>query len=128
MCAICNGPCSLYLVRERAQSTEPAPDNLEVTITMTEYNFTLTFVRQQPAGPRTFKVSGPKADAVRTLAIAGGLTRKQIAEQAACSVSRVAEVLWGLDYDGIAYDVPAKAAPVANQAAIDAAILADAAE
>jgi hypothetical protein len=95
---------------------------------MTEYNFTMTFVREQPAGPRTFKVSGPKADAVRELAIVGGLSRKDIAARVGCSVSRVAEVLWGLDYDGIAYDVPAKSAPVADQAAIDAAILADAAE
>lgn len=93
--------------------------------------FSAKFVRVQgPASGegRLFAVTGPKADIVRRLAIRGGFTRKQIAELAQCSVSRVAEVLWGLDHDGIAYDVARKAAPAPSQADVDAAILADAAE
>lgn len=77
---------------------------------------------------RTFAVTGPKADVIRRLAIRGGFTRKQIADLAGASVSRVAEVLWGLDHDGIAYSVARKAAPAPSQADVDAAILADAAE
>lgn len=69
-------------------------------------DLTMKFVREQAAGPRTFSVSGPKADAVRALIFADqGLTRKQISELVGCSVSRVAEVVWGLEYDEI--DFPA---------------------
>ena len=103
-------------------------DIMTSTITGDEIAFTGIFTRHQAAGPRKFNVRGPKAARVRELAVAGGFTRKQIAELAGCSVSRVAEVLWGLDVDGTEYDVPAKAAPVATQAEVDAAILADAAE
>lgn len=68
------------------------------------------FVRVQPAGPREFVVSGKKADAVRWLIFADqNLTRKQIAALATCSVSRVGEVVWGLQHDGIQFPaIPTK--------------------
>jgi hypothetical protein len=88
------------------------------------------FVRVQPKGAREFVVSGPKADAIRRLIFADqGLTRKQIALLANASVSRVGEVVWGMEHDGIAFPaIPLKAAPVAAPADEDAAVLADAAE
>lgn len=53
---------------------------------------------------RLFSVSGPKADTVRSLVMADWqLTRKEIAELAACSVSRVGEVVWGLQHDAIEF-------------------------
>jgi hypothetical protein len=62
------------------------------------------FVRHQPIGAREFVVSGPKADAIRRLIFADlGLTRKQISLLADCSVSRVGEVVWGLQFDGIEF-------------------------
>jgi hypothetical protein len=86
------------------------------------------FVRQQPKGAREFVVSGPKADAIRRLIFANlGLTRKQIALLANASVSRVGEVVWGLEHDAIEFPtIPLKATPVADtQADEDAALLAD---
>jgi redox-regulated HSP33 family molecular chaperone len=68
-----------------------------------------SFVKVQPAAEsgRKFIVSGAKADAVRLLIFAeSGLTRKQIAALCDCSVSRVGEVLWGLDADGVEYVAP----------------------
>lgn len=103
-------------------------DIMTSSITGDEIAYTGVFVRDQAAGPRKFNVRGPKAARVRELAVAGGFTRKQIAELAGCSVSRVAEVLWGLDYDGTEYEVLTKATPAVSQAEVDAAILADAAE
>jgi hypothetical protein len=62
------------------------------------------FVRVQPKGAREFVVSGRKADAIRTLIFADlGLTRKQIALLANASVSRVGEVVWGLQHDAIEF-------------------------
>lgn len=90
--------------------------------------FTGIYTRLQPAGYRKFNVRGPKADAIRELALVGGLSRKQIATQVGCSVSRVAEVLWGLAHDNVEVNVPSKAAPTVSPAELDAAILADAAE
>lgn len=56
--------------------------------------------------PRIFAVTGPKADKVRSLIFADlGLTRKEIAHYADCSVSRVGEIVWGLQHDDI--DFPA---------------------
>ena len=100
------------------------------TITGDEIAFTGVFTRVQAAGPRKFNVRGPKAASVRELVVAGGHSRKDIAQLAGCSVSRVAEVVWGLDYDGTEYPaIPARSqAPAADAAAVDAAILADAAE
>lgn len=67
-------------------------------------DFSAKFVRNQPAGPREFNVAGRKADAVRTLIFADlGYTRKQIALIADCSVSRVGEVVWGLEHDKIEF-------------------------
>lgn len=89
------------------------------------------FVKQQPAGAREFVVSGPKADAVRRLIFADlGLTRKQISLIAGCSVSRVGEVVWGLEHDAIEFPaIPLRAAaPEASPADVDAAILTDANE
>jgi hypothetical protein len=89
------------------------------------------FVRMQPKGAREFVVSGPKADAVRRLIFADlGLTRKQISLVANCSVSRVGEVVWGLEHDGIEFPtIPLRAkAPEADAAAADADVLADADE
>lgn len=70
----------------------------------------LTMKFRRPQGPaagpegREFSVSGPKADAVRALIFADqGLTRKQISELAQCSVSRVSEVVWGLEYDRVEF-------------------------
>src|SRR5215510_6090387 len=103
-------------------------DTIQIMADGSELTFTGIFVRVQNAGARKFNVRGAKANAVRELAIAGGMTRRQIADAASCSVSRVAEVLWGLDHDGIAYDVPAKAAAAPTQADADAALLADVAE
>lgn len=60
---------------------------------------------------REFAVSGPKADKVRALIFADlGLTRKQISELVDCSVSRVAEVVWGLEHDGVEFpEIPLRA-------------------
>ncbi len=53
---------------------------------------------------RLFKVTGPKADRVRRLIFADlSLTRKQIAELSLCSVSRVGEIVWGLEFDKIEF-------------------------
>jgi hypothetical protein len=89
------------------------------------------FVRHQPKGAREFVVSGPKADAIRRLIFADlGLTRKQIALLANASVSRVGEVVWGMEHDQIVFPtIPLRAqAPEASQADQDADVLADAAE
>jgi len=65
-----------------------------------------TFVRSQNAGDREFNVRGPKAAAIRKLVFAGvELTRLEIAALANASVSRVGEVVWGLEHDGV--DFPA---------------------
>lgn len=71
----------------------------------------MKFVKRQTAGDRTFMVSGPKADKVRALIFAGlELTRKEIAGLADCSVSRVGEVVWGLEHDGIEFpEIPLRA-------------------
>jgi hypothetical protein len=62
------------------------------------------FVRNQPAGLREFVVSGPKADAIRLLIFADrGYSRKRIAALTGASVSRVGEVVWGLQHDAVAY-------------------------
>lgn len=73
------------------------------------------FVRHQPKGAREFVVSGRKADAIRTLIFADlGLTRKQIALLANASVSRVGEVVWGLQHDGIEFpEIPLREKPQA---------------
>ena len=86
------------------------------------------FTRVQPKGAREFVVSGPKASRIRTLIFADlGLTRKQISLLANASVSRVGEVVWGLEHDGIAFPaIPLKAAPQVVPADDD--ILQDAAE
>ena len=89
------------------------------------------FVRVQPKGAREFVVSGPKADAVRRLIFADqGITRKQIALLANCSVSRVGEVVWGLEHDGIEFPaIPLRPqAPAETAADQDANVLADVAE
>jgi hypothetical protein len=68
--------------------------------------FSAKFTKEQNAGPRVFVVTGPKADKVRKLIFADrGLTRKEIATIANCSVSRVGEVVWGLENDEL--DFPA---------------------
>lgn len=92
--------------------------------------YTEVYVRMQAAGPRKFNVRGPKADIIRRAALVGGYTRKQMAELAGASVSRVAEVLWGLDHDGITYDVAKTStkSTTPSPARVDADILADAAE
>lgn len=80
----------------------------EVTEVTVPEGLSMSFVKVQPARPegRPFIVSGAKAEAVRWLIFADqGLTRKQIAELATCSVSRVGEVVWGLEHDGV--DFPA---------------------
>ena len=65
-----------------------------------------TFVRTQNAGDREFNVRGPKAAAIRSLIFAGvELTRLELAALAGASVSRVGEVVWGLEHDGV--DFPA---------------------
>ena len=66
--------------------------------------FSEVYHRLQPAGNRKFVVSGPKADAVRVLIFADRkLTRKAIATLCGCSVSRVGEVVWGLEQDAISF-------------------------
>ena len=84
-------------------------------------DLTMKFVREQNAGPRTFAVSGPKADAVRALIFADmKLTRKQIAELAGCSVSRVAEVVWGLEYDSVEFpEIPLRAEKPASETPVE---------
>lgn len=74
------------------------------------------FTKVQNAGPRVFAVSGPKADKVRALIFADqGLTRKEIADLAECSVSRVGEVVWGLENDGLDFPaIPLRAIKVAE--------------
>ena len=76
------------------------------------------FTKVQNAGPRVFVVSGPKADKVRALIFANeGLTRKEIATLADCSVSRVGEVVWGLEDDGIEFPaIPLRAIKLAEVA------------
>jgi hypothetical protein len=76
------------------------------------------FVKEQNAGPRVFVVSGPKADKVRALIFADqGLTRKDIATLAKCSVSRVGEVVWGLEHDELNFPaIPLRAIKVAEAA------------
>jgi len=88
------------------------------------------FTRVQPKGAREFVVSGPKADAIRRLIFADqGLTRKQIALLANASVSRVGEVVWGMEHDCVDFPaIPLRAKPPVDQAADDDAVLADAAE
>lgn len=54
---------------------------------------------------RLFNIGGPKGDAVAAYLIAGGYTRQEIADYVGCSVSRVAEVAWGLDAAGVEYNV-----------------------
>ncbi len=62
------------------------------------------YTRVQPAGPREFVVTGDKADAIRLLIFADRkLSRKRIAALTGASVSRVGEVVWGLESDGIAF-------------------------
>ena len=64
------------------------------------------YVRTQPAGDRTFNVRGPKAEAIRAAIYLGiDLTRKELAALANASVSRVGEVVWGLEHDNL--DFPA---------------------
>ncbi len=92
-------------------------DMIQVLSDGTELAYTGVFTRVQNAGPRKFNVRGTKADAVRELVLVhGGLTRKQVAAAAGCSVSRVAEVLWGLDVDGVEYTIAkqASAAPTCD--------------
>jgi hypothetical protein len=63
--------------------------------------FTEKFIREQNAGPREFNVRGPKADAIRALIFLDAqLTRKEISNLTNASVSRVGEVVWGLEHDG----------------------------
>lgn len=95
-------------------------DNLTITIeagkSLVPADLTMKFRRIQgpQAGPtgREFSVSGPKADVVRALIFADQkLTRKQIAELAKCSVSRVSEVVWGLEYDRVEFpEIPLREA------------------
>ena len=102
-------------------TTIPAINVAELTVEVPATSS--KFVRQQPAGPREFVVSGPKADAIRKLIFADlGLTRKQIALVADASVSRVGEVVWGLQNDGIEFPaIPLReAAPVADEDEVDA--------
>jgi hypothetical protein len=76
----------------------------------------IKFTKEQNAGPRVFVVSGPKADKVRALIFADqNLTRKQIADIAECSVSRVGEVVWGLEHDELDFPaIPLRALKVAE--------------
>jgi hypothetical protein len=55
---------------------------------------------------RKFTASGPGAEIVIKMVLAGGWTRREMADTAGVSVSRVAEVVWtmeaaGLDITGI---------------------------
>jgi hypothetical protein len=81
-----------------------------------------TYVRTQNAGDREFNVRGPKAAAIRALIFADvELTRLELAALANASVSRVGEVVWGLEHDGV--DFPAipkrRKAVVAEDAAAE---------
>lgn len=72
---------------------------------------------------RPFVVSGPKANKVRQLIFAGlELTRKEIADLVGCSVSRVGEVVWGLEADGIEFPpIPLRAIkPAPAEETVDA--------
>jgi hypothetical protein len=63
-----------------------------------------TYVRTQNAGDREFNVRGRKAERIRQLIFADAeLTRLELAALAGASVSRVGEVVWGLDHDGTEY-------------------------
>lgn len=90
------------------QVRENLPQVIEQFQGLVPEGLSMKFRRKQgeAAGPegREFSVSGPKADKVRALIFADlGLTRKQISDLVDCSVSRVAEVVWGLDYDKVEY-------------------------
>ena len=95
--------------------------NAETVIALTTYQFAEllrsvnvptvqpSFDKLQPKGLRTFPVTGPKADTIRKLIFLGaGLTRREIAKLAQASVSRVAEVVWSLDHEGISYPTMAR--------------------
>lgn len=80
-------------------------------------NFKRTYVKAQPkyqrgdvvdkdgnaVTGREFSASGPKADKVAKYVMHGGFTRQEIATFVGCSVSRVGEVLWAMDADGVEY-------------------------
>lgn len=84
---------------------------IEAGAAVVPQNLSMKFWRQQgPASMeasengRQFSVSGPKADKVRALIFADlGLTRRQIADLVDCSVSRVSEVVWGLEHDNVEF-------------------------
>jgi hypothetical protein len=94
-----------------AQLLEATPELAQVTVP----EFSGVYYRLQPAGNRKFVVTGPKADAIRLLIFADmGLTRKQIATVSGASVSRVGEVVWGLEQDGVDFPaIPLRAKAVA---------------
>ena len=65
---------------------------------------------------RTFNAGGPKADKVVQMILFGGLTRKQMAEIAECSESRVGEVVWAMQAAGLDVSKIAKRAPSTGKA------------
>lgn len=90
---------------------EHLTEAIEAGTAMVPADLSMKFRRRQgpasiegsPEG-REFAVSGPKADKVRALIFADlGLTRKQISQLVGCSVSRVSEVVWGLEHDHVEF-------------------------
>ena len=72
-------------------------------------DFPRKYTKVQPAGPRVFMASGPKADMIIRMILSGTYTTKEICALSGASASRVSECRWALDSAGITYTIPTKA-------------------
>lgn len=77
-------------------------------------DFPRKYTKVQPAGPRVFMASGPKADMIIRMILSGAYTTKEMCALSGASASRVSECRWALDAAGITYSIPTKASKAAS--------------
>lgn len=77
-------------------------------------DFPRKYTKVQPAGPRVFQASGPKADMIIRMLLSGEFTTKEITSLTGASASRVSECRWALDAAGINYGIRKATAPAST--------------
>lgn len=77
-------------------------------------DFPRKYTKVQPAGPRVFQASGPKADMIIRMILAGTYTVKDMCAISGASASRVSECKWALEAAGIAFSIPTRKGKVSE--------------